>query len=62
MVIAIHVFIQGPLRTPKTAFLKSKMWLEIGASVSQALKFPILFGQEITNLASDLKSTHRKNL
>ena len=60
MVIAIHVFIQGPLRTPKTAFLKSKMWLEIGASASQALKFPILFGQEITNLASDLKSAHYK--
>jgi len=28
---SIHVFIQGPLRTPKTPFLKGKMWLEIGA-------------------------------
>ena len=33
----IHVFIQGPLRTPKTPFLKGKMWLEIGASAGQAL-------------------------
>ena len=59
-VLAIHVPIQGLLRTPEAPIQKSKMWLEIGASASQALKFPILFGQEITNLASDLKLAHCK--
>ena len=60
MVIAIHVFIQGPLRTPKTPFLKDKIWLEVGASAGQALKLPIPFGQGITNLSSDLKLAHCK--
>ena len=56
----IHVFIQGPLRTPKTPFLKDKMWLEIGAWASQALKLSIPFGLGITNLSSDLKLAHCK--
>ena len=58
--LVIHVFIQGPLRTPKTAFLKSKMWLEIGASASQASKLPLPFGPGTTNLSSDLKLTDCK--
>ena len=37
----IDVSIQGPLRTPKTPFLKDRIWLEVGASADQALKLPI---------------------
>ena len=57
---AIHVPIQGLLRTPKTPFQKGKKWLEIGASVSQASKLPLPFGTGTTNLSSDLKLTDAK--
>ena len=49
-VLAIHVPIQGLLRTPKAPIQKSKMWLEIGALASQASKLPLPFGPGTTNL------------
>ena len=59
-VLAIHVPIQGLLRTPKAPIQKSKMWLEIGALASQASKLPLPFGPGTTNLSSDLKLTDCK--